>query len=182
MRFRNLPEHLKEENRIFEGKKFDLYVQEYVKDNGQAHKIEVIVHPGSVVILPILSDDKIVMIQNYRRTIGKKLWELPAGTLEMDESPLITASRELIEETGYQANSIKPLISFYTSPGICTEMMHIFLAQNLTHVGQNLNDNEEIEIETIPLTKTLEMVKNNEIMDGKTIATLLYYSAFIQKS
>ena len=99
---------------------------------------DVVVHPGAVVILPVLEDGRLVLIRNYRYPVEKELLELAAGTREPDETPLETARRELEEETGYRAGVIEPLTEFYTSPGILTERMYAFLATDLTEVGQNL--------------------------------------------
>lgn len=182
MAFKNLPEYLKGESPVFEGRKFDLYLKEFSAPDGKIHKLDAIVHPGAVVIIPFLSQDKIVLIRNYRRILEKMLWELPAGTLEAAEPPLETAKRELIEETGYAAESIKPVTSFYTSPGISNELMHVFIAETLISVGQKLEPIEEIEVNVVTLDAALKMIKNQEIRDGKTIAALLYYSTFFDGS
>jgi ADP-ribose pyrophosphatase len=104
------------------------------------------VHPGAVVVLPLLDADTIVMIRNFRPSVGATLLELPAGTLEADEPAEACAGRELIEETGYRAGRIEPLVDFYTSPGVLSERMFAFVARELSHVGQQLDEGEEIEV------------------------------------
>lgn len=143
----------------------------YHASNG-AFKREVIVHPGAVVILALLNTDRVVMIHNRRHTIGRELLELPAGTLEPGEAPLDCARREIHEETGYRANKITPLCEFYTTPGICTERMHAFVAQDLTYTRQQLDPNEHIRVELMALDRIADMICNGQIEDGKTIATL----------
>ena len=143
---------------------------------------EIVIHHGAAVILPLLTKDKIVMIRNHRIAAGGMLWELPCGTLEPPESPLTTAARELKEETAYSARKITKLCQYYSSPGICTEMMHAFLAEDLERGGgQDLDSGEEVKVEIVPFKRAMKMVEDNLIRDGKSIATLLYYQTFIKK-
>ncbi len=134
---------------------------------------ELVVHPGAVVILPCI-EDRVLLIRNYRFAVKKTLWELPAGTLESGESPETCAARELIEETGYQADQIKPLLHFYTTPGFCDEILYAYEASGLTFVGQNLDEGEQIEVVPTPFAKAVEMIFSGEIVDAKTISVLLY--------
>ncbi len=133
---------------------------------------DVVVHPGAVVILPILEDGRIVMIRNYRYTVEEQLWELPAGTMENGEQPRATARRELAEETGYRAATVEPIMTFYTSPGICTELMHAFVASDLTTVGQDLEGAEQIIVEPLEVSDIRRRLLAGEFRDGKTIAVL----------
>jgi len=135
----------------------------------------VVVHPGAVVILPILDHARIVLIRNYRYTVEQELWELPAGTIEADEKPIDTARRELEEETGYRAGKMTPLMVFYTSPGICTERMHAFVATRLTWVGQKLQEGEQIALEVLRLDDVRRKLIAGAFCDGKTVATLGQY-------
>ncbi|MFZ0564707.1 MAG: NUDIX hydrolase [Chlamydiales bacterium] len=155
---------------LFHGKRVDLLSIEV-----DHQKREVVSHPGAVVILPLLDAETVVLIRNERYVVQKTLWELPAGTLEKDESPLSCARRELEEETGYQAGSISPLLEFYSTPGFCNEILYTFLAQDLTYVGQNLDDTEKIEVHTLKLTRAIEMIHEGTICDAKTICALLFY-------
>ena len=166
--------------RIFEGVKVNLDVVKIKTADGGTVEREVVVHPGAVTILGILHDGRVVMIRNHRWTVGKKLWELPAGTLEVGEDPAVCAGRELIEETGYEAARIEPLTQFYTSPGILTEWMHTFVATGLRHVGQALEETERIEVEPVAPERLIEMVKTGEIVDGKSIATILFWLSFVK--
>lgn len=163
---------------VHRGKKFHVETVQVPGPGGKLLRRDLIVHPGAVVILAITDDRRVVMIRNRRFSVGKILWELPAGTLEASEDPKLCAGRELIEETGYRAAAITPICAFFTSPGICTERMFAFAATGLEHVGQDLEDDEQIEVELVPMERVMEMVRSGEIEDGKTIAALLYYKAF----
>ncbi len=133
---------------------------------------EIVVHPGAVVVLPFLDDTDIIMIHNVRPAIGKELLELPAGTLEENEDPLVCAGRELEEETGYRAGSMEPLCEFYTGPGICTELMHAYVARDMIRTAQRLDATEQIRVEVLTLEDALHKIGCGEIIDGKSIAAI----------
>lgn len=136
---------------------------------------ELVVHPGAVLVLPLLSADEVVLISNHRFSVGRELLELPAGTLEPGEAPAVCAARELEEETGYLADHIEPLTTFYTSPGFTTELMHAFVATGLTHRGQKCEPTEQIRVQPMPLAQALDACVDGRIVDGKTIAALALY-------
>lgn len=136
---------------------------------------DVVEHPGAAVILPLLDDGRIVLIRNLRRTVGKVLWELPAGTLEPGEAPEVCAAREVEEETGYRPGALAPLTEFFASPGVLNERMYGFLATDLVPTSQALEGAEEIEVFPIPTWQVRDMLKDGHIEDGKTIALLLYW-------
>ncbi len=138
---------------------------------------EVVVHPGAVLILPVLSDAEVVMIHNYRFAVGRELLELPAGTLEPPEPPEACAARELEEETGYVAGRIERLCAFYTTPGFTDELMHVFAARDLRRTAQRLEGGEQIRVEVMPLSEALAATLDGRIVDAKTIAALHLYRA-----
>lgn len=164
--------------RTFNGVRFDVHTIKLPGTKGNFVRRDVVVHPGAVIILPFLDKDHLVMIRNERFAVGQELWELPAGTLEPKEYPVETAKRELIEETGYQAHHIERITWFYTSPGFCNEVMYAYVAKELIHVGQALDESEKIKVEAISLKNALAMARNGTITDGKTLATLLFYNTF----
>ncbi len=135
----------------------------------------VVVHPGAAVILPLTSDGGIVLIQQYRHATGEVLWELPAGTLEPDEEPIKTAHRELIEETGYRAGKLLPFVTFYATPGICTERMHAFMATDLTPGKPCREEGEDISVAVKGVDEVRQIMLGGEIKDGKTLAILGFY-------
>lgn len=167
-----------EETKVFSGARFNVHRVDLKSASGKKIHREVVVHRGAVLILPFLDKEHIVMIRNERFAVGRELWELPAGTLEVGEQPINTAFRELIEETGYQASQMTSLVPFLTSPGICNEVMYTFVATDLTHVGQSLDENEKIKVEIVSWKEALKFVKDGTIIDGKTMTTLLFYDKF----
>ncbi len=163
---------------LFQGKRVNLLSIEADHPKGGTVRREVVSHPGAVVILPILDSATVILIHNERYVVQETLWELPAGTLEENEDPLACAARELEEETGYRAQKIEHLFDCYSTPGFCNEKLFIYLAAELTHHGQNLDETEKIEVVPLKLSKALEMIKKGEIRDAKTIAALFYFHAF----
>ncbi len=158
--------------RLLSTRLFAVEHREYAQPGNAPIARDIVVHPGAVVVLPLLDDDRVVMIRNYRYTVEQELWELPAGTREDGETPIETARRELEEETGYRAASIKPLCEFYTSPGVSTERMFAFVATELTPVPQRLEAGERIRVEVVPMTRVRSMLRNGDLVDGKSIAVL----------
>jgi ADP-ribose pyrophosphatase len=143
--------------------------------DGKMHTHEVVMHPGAVVILPLVDADHVCLIRNFRMAVGETLLELPAGTLEPNEDPAVTAHRELIEETGYRADKIEKLCEFYMSPGILNERMHLFLATGL-HAGKTaLESGEEIETLVVPWQEAMRLVEAGEVRDAKSLVGLLHY-------
>jgi ADP-ribose pyrophosphatase len=174
----NLDQFLKNSSLVYQGVRFNVHRCEFSTKNGERKAYEAIIHPGAAVILPLMDKDSIVMIRNERIAIGETIWELPAGTLEHGEEPATSALRELAEETGYQADSIKLLTTFYSSPGISNEVMHAYVAKDLHFVGQKLDAGEVITPEILPWKQVMSMIHSGEIRDAKTIITLLFYKAY----
>ncbi len=175
-------QRLIEKQVVFKGKKVQVEVHRVEnEETGKELRREVCVHPGAVVILPFL-DDKVLLIRNHRYSVHQVLTELPAGTLEKGEDPMNCAGRELLEETGYLAGRLKPLGSFFSSPGILTEKLYAFAAYDLEKKVSALEEDEEIEIMPLPLDEAVEMIRSGQIMDAKTIATLLMYERFHRAS
>ncbi|MCA9668301.1 MAG: NUDIX hydrolase [Myxococcales bacterium] len=164
--------------RLLRGAKFDVERVTVAAHDGSTRERELVVHPGSVVILPMLDDERLVLIRNHRYAVGRELWELPAGTLEPGEDPAPCAARELEEETGYRAAHIEALMQFLPVPGWCTERMFAYVARGLTPVGQKLEATEQIVAETRAFDEAITMVRDGVIEDAKTIAVLLYYERF----
>lgn len=161
-----------------EGVRFDLYRVDVPGPDGKTHTREFIHTPGSVVILPMLDDDTVVLIRNRRPAVDQVLWELPAGTLEPNEDPQACAARELIEETGFEASTITKLTAFFPSPGVSNEFMHAYRADGLTEVGQDLDDAEEISVHPVKITEALGLIRRGEIVDAKSVAILLFDQVF----
>ncbi|MBI5023637.1 MAG: NUDIX hydrolase [Candidatus Omnitrophica bacterium] len=156
----------------FQGKKFSFAVVKKKLPNGRYADVDVIEHPGAVVIVPFLSRDTVILLHQYRPVLGRYLLELPAGTLERDEQPLACARRELIEETDHKGSVFTRLGKIYPVPGYSTEVIHIFKAEKLTP-QTGTKDMDEI-IRTKPLRKSAvrKLFRCGGITDAKTIAAL----------
>lgn len=162
---------------LYQGDRVRLEVHHLMAEGVRLRK-EVVVHPGAVVIIPVLEDGKVLLIRNRRYALNQVLIELPAGTLEKGEDPINCAGRELLEETGYLARRLKAIAPFYTSPGILTEKMYTFLAYDLQKRQQELDLGEDIQLLPTPLDEAIEMIRSGQIQDGKTIAALMMYERF----
>lgn len=146
--------------------------------DGSSVERELVLHPGAAVILAVVRPGVILLLRQYRYAVGANLYELPAGTLDPDETPRQCAARELAEETGFRPGLLRKLVSFYSSPGILTETMHLFLASRLQRTRQNLDEDERIEVEQVALADALDMVKLGRIADAKTLVGILYFARF----
>lgn len=160
----------------YEGPLFNVYT-DWIRENGLESRRDVIRHGGSAVILAVddsrKPDPQVVVERQYRHASGKFLLEIPAGTLNPQEDPLRGAKRELTEETGLHARRWRKLARFYPSPGFLAEWMQIYLAEGLTPGETSLDEDEQIEIQMMPLSKLLRMVERGSIEDGKTILSVL---------
>lgn len=155
--------------------RFRVVRRTYRLPDGTPHQREIVEHNGAVVVLPLLPGDRLCLIRNYRVAVGQTLIELPAGTLDDGEDPAAAARRELAEETGYTAQSLRPLLTFYMSPGILHERMHLFVAEGLTAGAARPERGEQIESHVVTWPEALEMIGSGKIVDAKTIVALLYY-------
>jgi len=159
-----------ESNILFSGKVFDLRVDKILYNSGNESVREIAVHPGGAVVVPVKDDGKLVMISQYRYPFEKYMIEFPAGKLEINEDPEICAFRELQEETGYTAGKLQKLGSIATTPGFCTEILHIFLATELTSGRHNREEGEYgMEVKEFTLGEIEEKIKHGEIFDSKSI-------------
>jgi ADP-ribose pyrophosphatase len=165
-----------EKTNIYAGKIFDVFVEEVTLPNGAIKKREVVRHPGAAAMVPLLDDGKVVLVKQYRHAVGKFIWEIPAGTLEAGEDAMTCAHRELVEEIGYEATHLEKITEILPAPGYTDEHIHIFVATGLTLVDQNLEDDEVLEVEVVPLGGAMEMILKGEIQDAKSIVGILVYS------
>lgn len=163
---------------LYEGKRIDLFRVFRTNRVGRVSEYEWVKHPGAVAVLPFLDDHTILLIENERFAVEKTLLEIPAGTLEKDEDPEAAAKRELREETGYEAGRWTFLFSHYPSPGFCNERIFCYAAHNLTFRGQMLEDSETILVTPHSFSEAVEKIRSGEIVDGKTISTLLFWNRF----
>jgi ADP-ribose pyrophosphatase len=166
---------LKSEKR-YSGKVFNLIVDEVEYSSGNRAIREVAEHPGGAVVVPLLDDGSILLVNQYRYPVKKHLYELPAGKLDPGEDPMVCAARELEEETGYTAGTLKKLTAIYTTPGFCSEQLHIYLATDLKKSpgGQRLEEGEsDLTIKQLPFEEVVRMIEREEIVDSKTICGVM---------
>jgi ADP-ribose pyrophosphatase len=171
----NQPEVLKTEE-IYRGRIFDVSLAT-VREEEKTYTREIISHPGSAVIVPVFADETVALVRQYRHPARKYLLEIPAGSLAQGEDPKAGAERELEEEIGVRAARVEKLTEFYVSPGFLSEKMHVYLATDFTESRQNLEDDELLRIERIPLRDCAELIKNGEIEDAKTMIGLTFAAA-----
>jgi ADP-ribose pyrophosphatase len=158
--------------RIYEGRVVSLRIDTVRIDNKTIAR-EVVEHPGASAIVPLTTDGRVILVNQYRHAAGIELLEIPAGTIMPGESPEECAMRELQEETGYAALSLELLASIYPSPGYSNEVIHIYIARVGSYVGQNTEPDENIKVICLPLDDAVKMIKERKIKDAKTIAGLI---------
>lgn len=159
--------------RIYEGKILNVRVDQVLLPNGKESAREVVEFSQAVAVAALTKDNQILLVTQYRYPVGDVLIELPAGKMDRKEDPEECARRELQEETGYTAASMKKICEFYTTPGFTNELMHVFLAQDLTPGIQNPDEDEFVKVESVPFDDAIQMVFNGKIRDGKSIAGIL---------
>lgn len=167
---------LKERRTIYEGRIFNLDVDRVQLPGGHIIDMEIVRHPGSVVLLPTPSAHEIILIRQYRYTIDKWIWEVPAGSLKPGEDPVEAAARECEEEIGLRPAVVERLRSFYPTPGFCNEEMSFFRCSDLRPPAPDStarkDEDEELEPKTFTLREARELLRSGEIIDLKTAVGL----------
>ncbi len=166
-----------ESERLYEGRILNLRKDLVTVKDDQTSYREIVEHNGGVTLAALTDEGKLVMVRQFRYAAGKVVLEAPAGKIEKGEDPLLTAARELKEETGYTAGKIEHLSSFYSSIGYSTEVIHLYFAEDLTPGETEFDDNEAIDIVEIDLAELKKMVLSGEVEDGKTIAAIMIAAA-----
>ncbi len=160
---------------LFSGKVFDLQVDQIEYDSGNLGVRETAVHPGGAVAIAVKDDGKIIFVKQYRYPLQKFMLELPAGKLNKNEDPYDCAVRELEEETGYKAGKVEKLGAISTTPGFCTEILHIYLAKELIAGNHNREEGEfGMEILELTLNEVENKIRDGQIFDAKTICAIHY--------
>jgi ADP-ribose pyrophosphatase len=167
--------HVLSSTPIYKGRIIDVRVDEIEIEPGRVFKRDVVSHPGAVVILPVDAQGRILWITQYRYAAARTLLELPAGTLEEGEEPLETAKREIVEEVGFAADTWHDLGGFYSAPGFCSEYLFAYLATGLHEDQADGDEDEDITVLPLTLEETYARLDAGEIIDAKSIATLLLY-------
>ncbi|PEA56203.1 ADP-ribose pyrophosphatase [Bacillus pseudomycoides] len=172
----NLEERTVATEPIFDGRIIKVRVDEVVLPNGETSKREIVTHPGAIAIIAITDDEKIVLVEQYRKAMEKELVEIPAGKLEQGEKPEVTAIRELEEETGYICKKLELITSFYTSPGFADEIVYVYEATGLKKKEDkaDLDEDEFVELMEVSLEEALQLIKEQRIHDAKTMFAIQY--------
>jgi ADP-ribose pyrophosphatase len=164
---------------IYQGPVFGLRRDEVIEPSGVRTTREVITHPGSVVVLPVLPDGRILLIQQYRHATRSYLWELVAGRMDPGETPKVAAARELIEETGYRAKHLRVFLDVFPTPGFLEERMFILLAEGLTEGKAEPEEDEKIVSQAYNRKQLERMIRGGKLRDAKSVAGILYYFRFL---
>ncbi len=159
---------------LFTGQRFQIHQVDAQLPDGTAIEKQVIRHPGAVVILPLIDDDHVLMIHNYRYSVARQLLELPAGTREPEETPAQTAARELTEETGYIAGNLQFVQSFFAAPGNGDEEMFLFVATDLKRSTPQRETGEQIENHVLAWSEIESKLEQGAIQDAKSLIGLLH--------
>jgi ADP-ribose pyrophosphatase len=166
---------------IYEGQAFGVRRDELIEPTGIRTTREVVTHPGSVVVLPVLPGGRIVMVRQYRHATRQYLWELVAGRMERGENPKKAAQRELIEETGYRAKKFRVFLDVFPTPGFLEERMYILLAEGVTAGEAQPEEDEKLLVASYTRKQLQQMMRNGKLKDAKSIAGLLFYFSFLIK-
>ena len=162
--------------KVFEGRVFSVAVESITTRKGGKMDVEVVRHPGSVVLIPVTEAGEIVLVRQYRHAIGRTAWELPAGTLKPNEEPAQAAARECHEEIGLVPSRLEPLGGFFPTPGYCDEEMNFYEATGLREPRADekaeQDEDEDIEKQAFAVEKIRAMIRSGEIIDLKTVAGL----------
>lgn len=168
-----MPRELIESEHIFKGAVFNVERHRLREENGLEIVREIVRHAGGAGCLPLFADGTVALVKQYRHPARRELLEIPAGKIEVGESPMECAAREVEQETGFRAGRIELLADFYSTPGFCEERLYVYLATDLEPAEQNLDHDEFVEVVCLPLAEAVAMAERNEIEDSKTIIALL---------
>jgi ADP-ribose pyrophosphatase len=163
------------EKELFQGRIIRLVERKMVLPNGRRTTFHIVEHPGAVAIVPVHAHGDVVLLKQFRPTIGMEIYEIPAGTIEKGEGPLATAKREIVEETGFKAKRWDKIADFYTAPGFCDERMHVYVARDLTPAKADGDDDEILKPVRMSIDAALKLIRTRRIRDAKSIAGLMLY-------
>ncbi|MCX8028847.1 MAG: NUDIX hydrolase [Brevinematales bacterium] len=153
---------------IYKGKSFSLY-SDRIEYNGKEMTKDVVMYPEAVAILPMIEKHKFVLIKQYRYPVKEELLEVPAGKMEVNESVVEAAVRELEEETGYRARKVRKIYEYYPAVGYSSERIHVVVAEDLIETRKNLDEDEFTEVVILDYEQIMNMIRDNTIKDAKTI-------------
>ncbi len=170
----DIEETVTSSKRLYEGKIINLRLDTVRMPDGKMSQREIVEHRGAVAMVPMLDKNTVILVRQYRRAAADCLLEIPAGTRNHDEDIELCARRELAEEINYAAGRMVKLFHSYMAPGYSTEVIHVFLALDLTPAEGHTDEDEFLEIVTLPLSEAIGKINSGEIIDSKTISGLLF--------
>jgi len=163
----------------YQGRAFNVRRDHLLTPGGNTVKYDIIEHVGSVILVPVDDEGQMYFVRQYRHAAQLDLLELPAGTLEKDEPPVEAAAREIREETGMAAKTLKEIGSFYLAPGYSSELMHVFLATGLVHDPLDPDADEYLSLEKMPVDQALRLAESGQMQDAKSLAALLLAKKYL---
>lgn len=168
----------------YKGRIISLQIDDVELPNGKTSNREIVKHPGAVAVIAVTKDMKIILVEQYRKALERSIIEIPAGKIEIDEVPEITALRELEEETGYTTDKLQYIQSFATSPGFADEIIHLYFAENIEKLEQpvGLDEDEFVELLHVSLSEMEEMVKKQQIYDAKTAFAYIWLKDYFKEA
>jgi len=164
---------------IYDGRAVKLRVDTVRMPGGRETRREIVEHRDCVAIVAVDADDNVLLVKQFRKSVEKELLEIPAGGIDPGEDPVTTVRREMQEETGYLPGKVEKLGGFYSSPGFCTEYLHLYLATDLTPSPLYAEDTESIKLVRVPISQIPALIASGSICDAKSIAGLLTYSSLL---
>jgi ADP-ribose pyrophosphatase len=164
-----IPHTLNHRREVYRGRIVNLIVDEITTHQGIETIREVFQHPGGAAVVPLLDNGDVLLVRQFRYPMQEYLLELPAGKIDAGEAPDVTAARELAEEVGYSAGRLTKIAECYTTPGFCDEKLHVYLAEDLTLVQTEPDEDEELEMVRLSVDELRELIRRNQIRDAKTL-------------
>ncbi|NRA74631.1 MAG: NUDIX hydrolase, partial [Planctomycetes bacterium] len=161
---------LVEESLSYQGARYVMFTRRERLPDGRVVDRDVLRHPGAAAILPLLGEDRLILIEQYRPAVGHNVLEIPAGLIEPGEEPIECARREVREETGFEAGKVTPLLEILPATGFSDERMYIFVAEDLNFVGQDPDEDEWVKVHSVSCLTARKLLESGEIIDGKTVA------------
>jgi 8-oxo-dGTP pyrophosphatase MutT (NUDIX family) len=166
--------------KVYRGRVIDLTLERVRLPDGSETELEIVRHPGGAAVVALERDDRVCLLRQFRHAGGGWLWELPAGKIDHREAPDLTARRELAEEAGVSARRWESLGWMHSSPGVFDEVIHLFLARELEHAEQQLEQDEVLEVHWIPFAEALDWAVSGKISDAKTLIGLFRARAVLR--
>ncbi len=166
---------------VYSGGVVNVYHDRVKTEKGNTASRDVVRHMGGAGIIAIDEGGDIYLVRQFRYAVGEELIEIPAGKLEPNEDPMVTAKRELIEEAGISANDVKPIGKIIPTCGYCDEVIYVYYATDITPAQQNLDEDEELTVFKMPLKDAVKAVLSGEIIDGKTVYAILALNELLRE-